>query len=66
MPLKLLLFVLVGAMLGQNQLLTPGVVGVARIAGLVAGMNLVGALPMVAVMRWAMADPSVTRSVALR
>jgi hypothetical protein len=61
-----ILFALVGAMLGQTQLLSPGVRGLARIAGLVAAMNAVGALPMVAVMRWAMRDASVARSSALR
>jgi rod shape-determining protein MreD len=60
------LFALVGAMLGQTQLLTPGVRGLGRIAGLVAAMNAIGALPMVAAMRWAMRDASVARSPALR
>jgi rod shape-determining protein MreD len=59
------LFALVGAMLGQTQLLAPGPAGLARIAGLVGFMNGVGAILMMPLMRRALRRPSV-ETVALR
>src|SRR5579871_3229853 len=52
------LFALVGAMLGQTQLLAPGPEGLARIAGLVGVMNGVGAILMMPVMRRALRRPA--------
>jgi hypothetical protein len=58
------LFALVGAMLGQTQLLSPGPRGLLRIAGIVALMNGVGSLPVVALARWALFDPTDRRVMA--
>ena len=60
------LFALVGAMLGQTQLVTPGPRALARIAGLVAGMNAVGAVPMVGMVRWALRSAVSSRVPTLR
>lgn len=59
------LFALVGAMLGQTQLLAPGPQGLARIAGLVGLMNGAGAILMMPIMRRALRRPA-TAAVALR
>ena len=46
-------FALLGALVGQNQLLEPGLSHLATIAGIVAGMNAVLAIPAAPVIRWA-------------
>ena len=59
------LFALVGAMLGQTQLIAPGPEGLARIAGLVGVMNGVGAIVLVPIMRRALRRPA-SEAMALR
>jgi rod shape-determining protein MreD len=59
------LFALVGAMLGQTQLLAPGPEGLARIAGLVGLMNGAGAILMMPIMRRALRRPA-TEAASLR
>jgi len=46
-------FALLGALVGQNQLLEPGLSHLATIAGIVAGLNAVLAVPTAPVVRWA-------------
>ena len=50
-----LLFVLVGVMVGQHQLTAPGPRGVAQIAGIVAVVNAILAVPVSRLVSWAAA-----------
>jgi rod shape-determining protein MreD len=54
----IVLFALVGAMLGQTQLLAPGPDGLARIAALVGVMNGVLAILLMPIMRRALRRPA--------
>jgi rod shape-determining protein MreD len=47
------LFVLVGVMVGQHQLTAPGPKGIAQIAGIVAGINAILAVPVSRIVSWA-------------
>jgi rod shape-determining protein MreD len=47
------LFVLIGVMVGQHQLTAPGPRGVAQIAGIVAAINAVLAVPVSRLLSWA-------------
>jgi rod shape-determining protein MreD len=50
-----LLFVLVGVMVGQHQLTSPGPRGLAQIAGIVAVVNAILAVPVSKLVSWAAA-----------
>jgi hypothetical protein len=50
-----LLFVLVGVMVGQHQLTSPGPKGLAQIAGVVAVVNAILAVPVSRLVSWAAA-----------
>ena len=60
------LFATLGALIGQSQLLRPGPGHLMVVAGLVALMNGVVALPAVGAMRWAMKSGQPERSFAAR
>ncbi|HSS11274.1 MAG TPA: rod shape-determining protein MreD [Acidimicrobiales bacterium] len=47
------LFVLVGVMVGQHQLTAPGPKGIAQIAGIVGGINAILAVPVARIVSWA-------------
>ena len=58
------LFVVLGAVVGQSQLLRPGLAHLGEVAGLVAIMNGVLALPGAAVVRWAFSSGQPERAYA--
>ena len=58
------LFVLLGALVGQSQLLRPGLARLGIVAGLVAGMNCVLAAPVSSLARWAFKSNQPDRAFA--
>jgi rod shape-determining protein MreD len=60
------LFATVGGLIGQSQLLRPGAGHLALVAGLVALMNGVLAVPTVATLRWATKNGHPDRAFAAR
>ncbi|MDQ1396325.1 MAG: rod shape-determining protein MreD [Acidimicrobiaceae bacterium] len=62
--LGVVMFALLGALVGQTQLLQPSPSHVASIAGIVALMNAVLAVPLAPVVRWAFARSGPDRAYA--